>query len=279
MYYVGIVLIYKTVFHNVRQRRAMADKSIQVLDRAFDIIEILAVEKDGLGVTEIGNRLDLHKSTVHRIISALTERGYVEKSSDRASYKLGLKLIEISSIHLNSIELKTEARPYLNRLVLQLKQPVHLATLDGCDVVYIDKVETTNSIRLYSQIGRRVPCYCSALGKCLLSGLEGIELDNRLNKVTFNKFTEYTLKSPEALKAQVLQTFQTGWAMDDEEHEIGIRCIAAPIWDYRDKVIAAVSASGPVDVFTRENCDEVIKNIKSAALEISARMGSKRNIK
>lgn len=253
----------------------MADKGIQVIDRAFDIIEILSFEKDGLGVTEIGTRLGLHKSTVHRILTAMAQRGYIEKVPDKTQYRLGLKLIEISSIYLNNIELKTEAKPYLTQLMLEMSQPVHLATLDNCDVVYIDKVETVNSIRLYSQIGRRVPSYCSALGKCLLSGLDDRELDETLSQISFRSFTEHTLKTKKELKRQIVDTKTKGWAIDDEEHELGVRCIAAPITDYRGKIIAAISVSAPIAVLTKDACQEVAEKVMSAAGKISLRLGGK----
>lgn len=252
----------------------MADKGVQVIDRAFDILEILAFEKDGLGVTEIGNRLSLHKSTVHRILGAMVKRGYIEKTKDRGLYKVGLKLIEVSSVYLNSVELKTEARPHLTALMLKLGQPVHLATLDGCEVVYIDKVEQVNSIRLYSQIGRRVPCYCSALGKCMLSGLTDAELDIRVAQMNYSAYTEHTINNKEELLRQIRDARENGWAIDDEEHELGVRCVAAPVFDYRGKVVAAVSVSASTKVFTMDRLEEFSQNIKKTAHEISLRLGS-----
>jgi len=251
----------------------MADKGIQVIDRAFDILEILSGERDGLGVTEIGNRLGLHKSTVHRILGSMVKRGYIEKTKDRGLYKVGLKLVEISSVYLNSVELKTEARPYLTDLMYKLGQPVHLATLDGSDVVYIDKVQQENSIRLYSQIGRRVPGYCSALGKCLLSGLADVDMENRISHMNFVEYTRYTIQNKEDLIRQIMDARKNGWAIDDEEHEMGVRCVAAPIYDYRGKVVAAVSVTASVDVFTMDRMDEFVGNVKKAANEISLRLG------
>ena len=131
----------------------MEKATVQSIDRALSIIETLAGEKEGLGVTEISTRVGLHKSTVHRLLSALGERGYVEQRSGGA-YRLGMKIVELSSLYLNQVELKTEAQPYLRRLLQLTKQPVHLAMLDGLEIIYIDKIETIHSIRMYSQIGR-----------------------------------------------------------------------------------------------------------------------------
>lgn len=253
----------------------MSEKSVQVIDRAFDILEALAVEKDGLGVTELGGLTGLHKSTVHRILSAMAERGYVEKNPARGVYKIGLKLVEISSVCLNNVELKTEARPYLSELTAKLNQPTHIAILDGTDAVYIDKVDIVNSIRLYSQIGRRISAHSSALGKCLLSGLTDSELEERLEGYNFTKYTGKTITGKEELIRQVKAARDTGWAIDDEEHDEGIRCIGSPVFDYRGKVIAAVSIAGPAEVISPARDGEVSRLVIGAALNISRRMGFK----
>lgn len=143
----------------------MPENGVQVLDRAIDILELLAVEKEGLGVTEIGNRLGLHKSTVHRILAALGKRGLVEKSLNQSTYKLGLKMVEISSVYLNNIELKIEARPHLWDLSSKLNLVSHIGILDGDDVVYIEKINAVSNIRLYSEIGRRIPAFLPMSGR------------------------------------------------------------------------------------------------------------------
>jgi DNA-binding IclR family transcriptional regulator len=253
----------------------MSDKGIQVIDRAFDIMELLSLEKEGLGVTEIGSRIGLHKSTVHRILSAMAERGYIEKVSARGTYKLGLKLIEISSVYLNSIELKTEARPFLWELTSRFNQTTHLAILEGSDAIYIDKVDVMTSIRLYSQIGRRVPVYCSALGKSLLSGLAESELNRIVKSCSFKKYTNNTIVDKDLLLSQIAEVRKNGWALDNEEHEEGVRCIASPIFDYRGKVIAAVSIAGPASAISAEHDRETGKILIDTALNISKRLGYK----
>lgn len=249
--------------------------NIQVIDRALDILEILCVEQEGLGVTEIGKRLALHKSTVHRIVSAMAERGYVEKVPNKALYRMGLKLVELSSVYLNSVELKTEAKPYLREISSKYKLAVHLAILDGCDAVYIDKVDTVGDIRLYSQIGRRIPVHCSGLGKCLFSGLSDNEIQERLSDYSFTKFTSNTITDNNEFKRQIRETRFTGFAADDEEHDEFIRCVAVPIYDYRDKIIAAVSIAGPSDVISRDKDTEVADYLKDISKKISRRMGYK----
>jgi IclR family KDG regulon transcriptional repressor len=253
----------------------MSGKGIQVIDRALDILELLAIEKEGLGVTEIGNRLSLHKSTVHRILAAMAERGYIEKGPTNCSYKIGLKLVELSSVYLSNVELKTEARPYLWELASRLNMATHLAILDGTDAIYIEKVDLASSMRLYSQIGRRIPVYCSALGKSLLSDLPEKKLKEIVAKIVFKRLTTNTITAAGTLLKEVLAVRSKGWSVDDEEHDEGIRCLAAPIFDYRGKVIAALSVSGLTSVLPSSKDVEIGALVSNAALKISERMGYK----
>lgn len=253
----------------------MSDKNVQVLDRTLDILELLSAEKEGLGVTGIGNRLGLHKSTVHRLLNSLAERGYIEKNPVNGYYKIGLKLVELSSIYLSNVELKIEARPYLWELATRLNMTAHLAILDGIDAIYIEKVDIASSIRLYSQIGRRIPVYCSALGKSLLSGLNDIELSEAIAKCSFKNYTPFTIIDQSEIVQQIKQVRVQGWSIDNQEHDEGIRCIAAPIFDYRGKVIAALSISGS-DTALPEARDQEIGDLLSLnALKISRRLGYK----
>lgn len=251
----------------------MVEKKVQTLERALDIIEVLATAEEGLGVTEIGQQIGLHKSTVYRLLSALSERGYVEKHPKDTTYKLGLKFVEISGLFLKQLELKTEALPFMRRLVEIIGQPVHLAIREGTEVVYIEKVESVNSIRMYSQIGRRVPVYCSAIGKILLTGLTDEGLEQVLDQLQVEKFTANTIDSREMFQRELQRVRVQGWAVDNEEHEPNIRCIAAPVYDYTGKIIAAISVSGEKRVIRPERDEELAGYVRETAEHISGRMG------
>jgi IclR family transcriptional regulator, KDG regulon repressor len=251
---------------------AKNDNAIQSITRALDILEVLATQKDGLGITAIAKKAGLSKSTAHRIAATLAERGYVEHDLS-GNYRLGLKYIEISSYYINSLELQTEARPYLWELTSQLGLTAHLGILDAHEVVYVEKLDVFPSVRLYSQIGFRVPAYCSSLGKSLLSGLSSDELEAVMAHCPFERFTERTITDLKELKKPLRQVRAQGWAMDDEEHDPGHRCVGAPIFDYRGDVIAAVSASGPVAVLNDERLPGVIEKVKSCGMQISQRLG------
>ncbi len=246
--------------------------SIQSVERALDIIEILSVEPQGLGVTEVAEKAGLHKSTAHRIIKTLADRGYLERT-EAGGCKIGLKCIEAVSCYINSLELQTQARPHLATLTGELGLTAHLGVLDGDQVVYIEKMDVISSVRLYSQIGAHVHAYCSSLGKILLSAYSGTELRDRMSNCSFIKYTENTIAGMDELEAELGKVRKQGWAMDNEEFEIGHRCIAAPIYDYRGDIIAAISASGSSRQLTEERFDEVIEYVKETGMQISHEMG------
>lgn len=248
------------------------DNAIQSVYRALDILEVLATQKDGIGITALAQKSGLSKSTVHRIAATLAERGYVEHSPS-GNYRLGLKYIEIASFYINSLELQTEARPYLWELTSQLGLTAHLGVLDAHEVVYVEKLDVFPHVRLYSQIGYRVPAYCSSLGKCLLSGLSSDELDVAMANCVYEKFTDRTITNLRDLKKHLRQVRSQGWAMDDEEKDTGNRCVGAPIFDYRGDVVAAVSASGPIANLNNDRLPAVIEKVRSSAMQISKRLG------
>jgi len=247
--------------------------SVQTLDRALRIIELLALHGEGYGVTEIGQKVGLHKSTVHRLLNHLVGQGYIEKDTTRAVYTLGLKFIELASLRLNQVELKTEAGPFLRQLASRLDQAVHLAILadSNTEAVYIEKIEPQAHLRMYSQIGKRIPLSCSALGKCLVSDRSPESLGSLAEQLTYEVFTDHTRTSPQAFLADVALARQRGWALDDQEHEPGIRCIGAPLRDFTGKIVAALSVSGAA--ITADRDAEVSRLVVDAANAVSRRLG------
>jgi DNA-binding IclR family transcriptional regulator len=203
----------------------------------------------------------------------MEKRGYIEKIQDKGLYRLGLKFVELSGAHLNNLELATEAQPYLQKLANLSTQAVYLAVRDQDDVVYIEKVETVQSIRKYSIIGRRAPSHCTALGKALLIGLCEYHFEGLFRNKQLKAYTQNTITDIRHLIAEVEEAKERGWTEDNEEYEEGVRCIAAPIYDYRNTVIAAVSTSGPTSVITKEDVERIAGHVMDAASGISKRMG------
>lgn len=250
----------------------MAQSVLQTADRALMLLELLAQYPEGLLSREIEERMQLNSLTVHRLISTLEGRKFIERTADRR-YTIGIKLVEISSLKLNSLELKTEARPYLNRLAQQTMQPVQMAIMSGDKAMFIEKIEPMNSIRMYSQIGKTIPLHCSAVGKVLLFDMPEKEALKRLKNGDFDKFTENTLESPQDVLDDIEKYRPYGFALDNAEHERDIYCIAAPIRDYTGRIIAAVSTAGKHCGFVNDPDDPFARATIATAGEISRCMG------
>ncbi len=247
--------------------------TVQSLDRTFDILELLSQARRGLSLTDIADRLDLHKSTVYRLLAALKNRGYITQNGNRGSYKLGMEFLQLCSQYLNNLELKTEAEPYLHRLSQLTSQTVYLAILQDNEVVYIDKVEQFNSLRKYSIIGQRRPLHCTSLGKALLMGMSDQEIINVYAGKTLKALTPKTITDLSELQENIHLCRSRGWSFDDQEYSLDEQCIGAPILDYREKVIAAVSTSWLVKSSAYSTIEEMSRYVMEAAQRISQHMG------
>lgn len=249
----------------------MGDNILQTADRALLILEMLATE--GLTATDIQNRLELNKSTVHRLMMTLLNRGFVERNEHTGIYQIGLKLVEISSIRLNHIELKTEALPYLHQLANKVEQSIQLAIYDEGEAVFIEKVEKYRSMHMYCQIGKRIPLYCSAVGKTLLMDKNNEDILKILEDTPYESFTENTHLKAEEVLQDVIEGREVGYTKDMAEHENGVYCISMPVYDYRSKVVAAVSITGfGMEIYEDEG-KEKRDHLEKTCLEISKRLG------
>ncbi len=246
-------------------------KGVQSLNRALDILESLALVPDGLTLTALSHRVGLHKSTVHRLLSTLADRNYVELTS--SGCRLGLRVADLGSRLLNSMELRTESAPLLRQLSHRLQRVVHLAVVDEGEVVYLDKVEPVESIRLYSSIGRRAPFHCTGLGKAIAAFRPVQEVKGWATRHGLSPKTARTLTEWPDLEAELGRVREQGYAFDEIEHEENVRCVAAPIRDYRGLVIAGISVTGRADEFTPALAQAATLEVVAVAREISRRMG------
>lgn len=249
------------------------DTGVQSINRAFQILEALVEHRRGLSIAELVEMLHLNKSTVHRILQTLVAWGYVSKDDRTKSYRLGMKVMELSSHYLNGLELKTEALPFLERLQQQTKVFVHLGMLDGKEIVYLEKIGPYTHFRMYSQIGRRAAIYATGLGKAVFANLNKTRQAELLKELIYEPITEHTVEDEASFLKEIELTVQRGYAIDEEENEIGMRCVAAPIFDYTGRVIAAVSASGYVNAFPKEKIEQFSAYVTECANSISEQMG------
>lgn len=250
----------------------MENNRVQVLDRSLDIVEQLATSESGLSIADLANRTGLPKSTIHRILTTLADRHYIEKNPETSIYSLGHKFVEIASVYLNKINLKTEAVPIMHEIAATFNAVSYLGVLENSEVMYLERVEQFNSLRLYTQIGKREPLYCTALGKVLLSALPEADFEHLAKNLTYQSYTPLTKTSFESLECDVKFARTHGYAVDMQEHTMGSCCLAVPIYDYTRKIMAAMSVSGPglMDNFEFET---ILTRMKAAAEELSKRMG------
>lgn len=250
----------------------MGEGTVQVLDRAFDILEELARARGAVGLSNLAQRTAMSKSTVFRILQTLVARGYAEKTLEGA-YTIGPKMFDTLSYHINSLELQTEAKPYLAVLKRTLGLTAHLGILDGAYVSYIEKEATDWGEEAYTQVGYRSPAYCSSMGKCLLACLSSAQLEEALYGFDFQAFTPNTYTSKAAFAKYLHQVRKQGWAMDSEEYELGHCCVAAPVFNYRGDAVAAVGVSGAPESISPDRVEDVAQQVMLAARRISEHMG------
>lgn len=241
---------------------------IKSLDRALDILELIVGRENGMGVTEISRELDIHKSTVYRLLDTLKFRGYLEKNEDNHKYITGINLFELSSKVLNDIDSRVRVRPYLEELMQKTKETIHLGILDSGEIIYLDKVESTATIRMYSQVGKRVSAHSTSLGKAIMAHLPEEQVKEILQEKGMEKETKNTITEKEKFLKHLEKVRKQGYAVDDEEQEEDIRCIAGPIFNHRGEVVAAFSISAPI---TRMN-ETRMKELAELVVEYSQKM-------
>ena len=249
------------------------DTGVQSINRAFQILEALEENRKGLSIAELVELLHLNKSTIHRILQTLVTWGYVSKDDRTKCYRLGIKVMALSSHYLNGLELKTEALPFMERLQQQTEVFVHLGMLDGIDVVYLEKIGPYTHFRMYSQIGRRAALYATGLGKAIFAQLDEARQADLIKRLSFEPITEHTIQDRAGFIEEIARTKARGYAIDEEENEIGMRCVAAPIFDYTGRVIGAVSTSGYVNSFPAEKIQQFGTYVMECAHGISTQMG------
>lgn len=252
----------------------MENNSIKCTDRLFDIIEALSNHPRGISLAALSLEVDLHKSTVHRFLATLLSKGYVVKDGETTRYRLTMKMFEIGSRVLGGANILSIARPILENLADETDEAVHMVVRDGNEIVYVYKEESSNSmIRMSSKVGLRSPMYCTGLGKAIMAMLPENEAQNIWNQTEIIQHTEKTITNYQRMQLEMAHIRQCGYAMDNEEHERGVRCIAAPIFDFSRNPIAAISVSAPVTRLDDSQIERIASLVMSAAANISSMQG------
>jgi DNA-binding IclR family transcriptional regulator len=251
----------------------LATGDAKILAKGLNLLEELAQSADGMTAVELAESIGIHKTSVYRYLNTLLQAGYIQTNGN-GRYHLGNKILELSSQLLRRMPLREIAHPFLVKLSVETQMTVHLCVLDRQDVVYIDKIENHRTLPIMSRIGSRAPAYCTGVGKALLGGLPTDQVVSLLREVTLERRTPNTITDPIQLLEEIKLTAERGYAIDNGEHEEGIKCFAAPIKEYSGDIVGAISLTGLKREFDEpKESKMMIAAITRTATEISRALG------
>jgi DNA-binding IclR family transcriptional regulator len=245
----------------------------QVVDRVIDILETFTWLGPELGVSEMSRALGLKKATAHRLLASLRRRGVLAQDPISRDYRLGMKLWELGQLAARQFDWVDRVKPHLQELTDTVGETTHLAVLSEGQVLYVDKVESTRSLRMPSQVGRRLPAHCTGVGKVLIAHVPDEVLEALVRRRGLKSYTSRTLVTMEALREELGRIRERGYGVDDEEIEEGLICIAAPVRDYSGSVVAAVSIAGPSTRLGPDVRDQQAREVMAGARAMSAALG------
>jgi len=247
---------------------------VPAIERALTLLEFLAQSKSGFSTSEISHRLGLPKSSTYLIVDTLERRGFLQKNRQNGRYSLGLRLITLTRYAIENLDLREEAKPFLRSLMQETQLVVHMAVLDGAEAMLIDKMEALGTGRQTSFVGRRLDVHSTGVGKALVSYISEEELALIARHKGFPRRNDNTITSLAALKRELAQVRSLGYSLDNEEDEIGERCIGAPVFDRNSKVVAAISVAGTLGQIPDERIPELANAVKRTAAQISSHLSS-----
>ncbi|QGU96270.1 helix-turn-helix domain-containing protein [Clostridium bovifaecis] len=246
---------------------------IQSVARAINILECFSGNEKELGISEISDQMQLSKSTIYGLVNTLVFYGYLEQNNENKKYRLGIKLLQLGNIVHKRLNLIDIAKPYCESLSKKYNAGVHLGALYGGKVIYVDKVDSPDSIIVYSQVGKTAPMHCTGVGKSILAYLPEDFVEGKVLNKELIKYTPNTIVTREELLKELESIRQKGYSQDYEEIEFGLRCIAVPIFNAKGEPIAAISVSSPIGKIAEERIEELVVDLKDSALNISKRLG------
>jgi DNA-binding IclR family transcriptional regulator len=235
----------------MRRERESKSAPVGVVTKVLQILEVLHASPSGVPLKDIAEVTAINKSTAYRVLAHLEREGYVFRDSS-GMYAIGVRLTRLGLGGSFQATMRKIGRPVLEELARLTGETVSLAVLEGREVFYVDVMESTHTFRLVSQIGMRHPLYCTALGKVILAFHSQEEQDNLISGIEFKRLTSHTITSAATLRKDLTLIRQRGYSLENEEVYLGSRCIGAPIFDESDRVVAALSVSGPITRVTRE---------------------------
>lgn len=252
---------------------AGGDGGVRSLSRALSLLEDVAAHAEGVTLGDLAQRAELAPSTAHRLLKSLEARRFVTQDVERGLWFTGVQAFIVGTGFLRNRDLVGIARTFMHRAMEESGESVNLAILDGSEIIYLSQVESRQMMRALAPPGGRAPLHASGVGKALLAGLSVESAKEKTQGLTFGHFTDKTIRTGDALLDDIAQARTRGFAVDDEEHAIGLRCAAAPIFNEFGEPVAAVSVSGPQARIPDERLPELGALINRTALMITAAIG------
>ncbi|HLV99947.1 MAG TPA: IclR family transcriptional regulator [Ktedonobacterales bacterium] len=254
-------------------RESSSSQLIGSVSKALDILDVFTPQKPELSLTELAARLSLNKSTLFGLLRTLEHHGYIAQSAQTKRYRLGLRLVDRGALVLDYADVSRISPPFLDELRDQVEENVHLGVLDDGEVVYLYRAQGPHSLSVNSRPGGRAPVHCTAMGKAMLAFISDADVDLILQRRGLAASTPNTITNAQAFRQCLVEVREQGYAVDAEEHHIGSQCIAAPIFDMRGDVVAAISVSVPAVRMGGARRSHIVQCVKSYAEVISKELG------
>ena len=248
--------------------------SVQVLDRSLKLLELVA-QADGAVLTDLADQSGMAPSTVHRLLTSLAQHGMVSHDAETGAWTIGVKAFEIGTAYLRFRKLGTISRPFLKSLMESSGETANIGIEDQGDVVFISQFESHAPMRAFFRPGRRGPIHASGIGKAILSTWQDSRIETMLKGRTLQHFTDKTRDSLPALLQDMADIRARGFSIDDEEHTLGMRCVAAPIFDEYGEAVAGISVSGPAVRMADAKIDALGPAVRAAAEDLTKAMGGR----
>ncbi len=255
-----------------RSKKAAASRRLSSVATAIELLKAFSEDEFELGISALARRLGVAKSTAHRLATTLASEGLLEQDRASGKYRLGIALFRLGTLVRRRMNVSEVARPYLFSLREKTNETVHLAILDGRDIMYVYFLESTQAVRMRSDLGLRKPAYCTAEGQAILA-FTPAETVEALIQGGLRARTPHSITAPDKLIKALDAVRQRGCAIEDEESEVGVRCVAAPIRNDAGEVVAAVGVAGPVSRLSKKALTAFMPHVIATAQAISARLG------
>jgi DNA-binding IclR family transcriptional regulator len=243
------------------------------VERALAMLEAVAHEPEGLSNAEISRKLQIPKSSASYILRTLEKQGYLHRDGESGKYRVGLKILSLSRGALSGIDVREVALPIMRHLVEKTNLTCHLAILDGPEAVYIEKVEPTGFIRMDTWVGRRMRVHATSVGKSLVAHIPQQQLEKILAERAMERRTPKTICTLPRLLKELEKVRTQGYAVDDEENNLGARCVGAPIFNQQGRIEASLGLSGTIHQVNEQTMPRILEHLKDAARHISMQLG------